>query len=122
MVIGRGCRREDPNQHVVLLLLRKKYGKKSTEKKVWKKKYGEKIREKRTGKSTGKKVRPFRLRDFVTSGEKGPTRADIAQRPVAHAQNIIPNMASSSHVTSGSSSSLLRKCDLNCAHILLVCE
>jgi hypothetical protein len=56
MVIGRGCRREDPNQHFVLLLLRKKYGKKSTEKKVWKKKYGEKIvRGKNTRKKNGKK-------------------------------------------------------------------
>ena len=46
MVIGRGCRREDPNQHFVLLLLRKKYGKKSTEKKV---------RGKNTRKKNGKK-------------------------------------------------------------------
>ena len=37
----------------------------------------------------------------VTSGEKGPTRADIAQLPVTHAQNILPNRASSGHVTSG---------------------
>jgi hypothetical protein len=89
-----------------------------------------KVRGKNTRKKNGKKYGekskagqgPFRLRDFVTSGEKGPTRADIAQRPVAHAQNIIPNMASSSNVTSGSSSSLLRKCDVNCGHILLVCE
>jgi hypothetical protein len=35
----------------------------------------------------------FRSRDFVTSGQKGSTRADIAQLPVAHAQNILPNRA-----------------------------
>jgi hypothetical protein len=56
MVIGRGCRREDPNQHFVLLLLRKKYGKKSMEKNVRGKKNGKKVR----GGSTGKKVRPDR--------------------------------------------------------------
>jgi hypothetical protein len=39
--------------------------------------------------------------DFVTSGEKGPTRADSAQLPIEHAQNTLPNMASSCHVTSG---------------------
>jgi hypothetical protein len=64
------------------------------------KKYGEKSMGK---KSTGKNIKAeqglFRSRDFVTSGEKGPTRADIAQLSVAHAQNILPNMASS--VTSG---------------------
>jgi hypothetical protein len=43
----------------------------------------------------------FWSRDFVTSGEKGPTTADIAQHPVTHAQNILPYMASSGHVTSG---------------------
>jgi hypothetical protein len=32
----------------------------------------------------------FRSRDFVTSGKKGPTRADMAWLPVAHAQNILP--------------------------------
>ena len=32
----------------------------------------------------------FRSRDFVTSGQKTPTRADMAQLPVAHAQNILP--------------------------------
>ena len=35
----------------------------------------------------------------VTSGEKGPTRADIAQFPVAHAHNILPDMVFSGHVT-----------------------
>jgi len=34
----------------------------------------------------------FRSLDFVTSGEKGTTRADIVQLPVAHAQNILPDM------------------------------
>ena len=29
----------------------------------------------------------------VTSGQKGPTRADIAQLPFAHAQNILPDRA-----------------------------
>ena len=60
MVIGRGCRREDPNQHFVLLLLRKKYGKKSTEKKVWKKSTGKKYEKKEREKVRGKKVRPDR--------------------------------------------------------------
>ena len=41
----------------------------------------------------------FRSRDFVTSGQKAPTRADIAQLPVAHAQNILPDMVTSGHVT-----------------------
>ena len=74
------------------------YGEKRTGKKYGGGKYGKKSK-------AGQE--PFRSRDFVTSGEKSPTRADIAQRPVAHAQNIFPNMASSGHVTSGSSSSLL---------------
>ena len=30
---------------------------------------------------------------------KGPTRADIAQLPVAHAQNILPDSVTSGHVT-----------------------
>ena len=55
-------------------------------------------------KSTGKNIKAeqglFRSRDFVTSGEKGPTRADIAQLSVGHAQNILPNMASSGHFRS----------------------
>jgi hypothetical protein len=55
-------------------------------------------------KSTGKNSKAgqglFRSRDFVTSGEKGPTRADIAQLPIAHAQNILPDMASSGHFRS----------------------
>jgi hypothetical protein len=33
------------------------------------------------------------LPDRVTSGQKGPTRSDIAQLPVAHTQNILPDMA-----------------------------
>jgi hypothetical protein len=43
--IGRGRRREHPKHHCVLLLLRKKYGKKSTGKK-----YGESTGEKNKGK------------------------------------------------------------------------
>ena len=34
----------------------------------------------------------FRSREFVTSGQKGPTRADMAQLPVAHAHNIFSDM------------------------------
>ena len=75
MAIGRGRRREHPNQYFVLLLLRKRDGKKirknSTEKK--KKVRENKVREKSTGKkntgkkSTGKKVRPGRASsDHVT--------------------------------------------------------
>jgi hypothetical protein len=56
----------------------------------------------------------FRSREFVTSGQKGPTRADMALLPVAHAQNILPvpvtdvtsghvTNDTSVHVTSGSS-------------------
>ena len=35
----------------------------------------------------------------VTNVTSGPTRADIAQLPVAHAQNILPNMNTFGHVT-----------------------
>ena len=35
----------------------------------------------------------FRSRDFVTSGEKSPNRADFAQLRVAHAQNILSDSA-----------------------------
>ena len=75
--------------------------------------YGKKVQGKNTGKkvrereSTGKKVRPdglFRSREFVSSGEKGSTRSDIAQLPVAHAQNTLPNRplsVTSLPVTSG---------------------
>ena len=35
----------------------------------------------------------FRSCDFVTSGQKAPTRADMAQLPVAHAHNILPDNA-----------------------------
>jgi hypothetical protein len=48
----------------------------------------------------------------VTSGEKGPTRADIAQLPVAHAQNILPNRAPSCHVTFGHFRSSMRTVSL----------
>ena len=67
MVIGRGRRRGDTNQHCVLLLLKKIRGEKVRERvrkkkekiKVWKKntgikKYGKKVREKSTGKCMGK--------------------------------------------------------------------
>ena len=53
MVIGRGRRREHPNQHFVLLLLRKKYGKKNT----WKKSTRKKIYVKKVRKKPEKKVR-----------------------------------------------------------------
>ena len=35
----------------------------------------------------------FRSRDFLTSGQKATTREDMAQLPVAHAQNILPDSA-----------------------------
>ena len=59
MVIGRGRRREHPNKHFVLLLLRKKYGKKIRKNSTEKKKVREnKVREKvRRRKNTGKKER-----------------------------------------------------------------
>jgi hypothetical protein len=75
----------------------------------------------------------FRSRDFVTSGQKAPTRADIVQLPVAHAQNILPDMVTSGHVTnvssghvtsghvtSGCSPLLSLKCVFVRAHILLI--
>jgi hypothetical protein len=51
----------------------------------------------------------------ITSGHvthfrlKGHTRADTAQLPVAHAQNILPD-------------TIHRKYDLSCTHILLLLE
>jgi hypothetical protein len=70
----------------------KKYGGISTGKKYWRivqkkvreakstgnKKYGKKVRTKKYGKKSNAGQGLFRSRDFVTSGEKGPTRADIA--------------------------------------------
>ena len=55
MAIGRGRRREHPNQHFVLLLLKKILGKKAREK-YGEKKYGNKktTGEKVWGKNTGK--------------------------------------------------------------------
>ena len=56
---------------------------------------------------------------------KGPTKADIAQLPVAYAQNILPDWAlgtwltSRGHMTSGCSPLLPHKCDFVRAHILL---
>ena len=77
----------------------------------------------------------------VTSGQKALTRIDMAQLPVAHAQNILPDRVTScrvtavtsghvttvtyghvtsGHVTSGSTTAQHhRKYDLCCAHILL---
>ena len=69
-------------------------------KKVLEKKYEGKKYEKKSKAEQGL----FRSRDFVTSGEKGPTRADIAQLPVAHAQNILPNRAASGQ-------GIFRSCD-----------
>ena len=75
--------------------------------------------------------RLFRSHDFVTSVQD-PTRENIAQLPVAHAQNILPDMVISGHVTdvtsghvtdftSGSTTSQHHlKCDLSCTHILLL--
>jgi hypothetical protein len=113
--------------------IRKKIRENSTGEKYTGKKYGKKIWEKSTGVgSMGKNSKAgqdiFWSRDFVTSGVKGPTRADSAQLPVEHAQNTLPNMASSGHVTSGHFRIrhfgrfrlLLLKYDLNCAHILLL--
>jgi len=72
----------------------------------------------------------------TTTRVRKKTRETVAQLQVAHAHNILPVRASSGHVThvtsglvndvtsglvtSGRSTSLhLRKCDLNCPHILL---
>jgi hypothetical protein len=45
----------------------------------------------------------FRWRDHFRS--KGPTRADIAQLPVAHAHDILPDRVTFGHGTSGSTTS-----------------
>jgi hypothetical protein len=72
----------------------------------------------------------------VISGQKALTRVDMAQLPVIHAQNILPDRVTSchvtavtsghvttvisGHVTSGSTTAQHhRKYDLSCAHILL---
>jgi hypothetical protein len=94
MVIGRGRRTERPQPTFCTTTKKKngqKYGKTVLKKKV----RGKKDREKSTGKKHVKKSTP----DRVSSGEKSPTRADIAQLPVAHAQNTLPNRAASGHVT-----------------------
>ena len=81
MDIGRARRREHPNQHFVQLLLEKIQG--------------EKVREKKRGKKSGRATSGqglFRSRDCHFRS-KGLTRADIAQLPVAHAQNILPDRA-----------------------------
>ena len=54
----------------------------------------------------------------VTSGEKGPTRADIAQLPVAHVQSILPNRSPSGHVTSGYFWSSMRTVSLPLAPLI----
>ena len=52
---------------------------------------------KKRGKKPGMRRTYFRDRNTsgqvtdVTSGQKGPVRADMAQLPVAHAQNILPD-------------------------------
>ena len=107
----------------------KKYSKKGTGKKVRKKSTKKKVR----GKSTKTKRKAgqglFRSREFVNFGEKGPTRADIAQISVVHAHNILrtgPLPVTSGHFQSSMPTvslpaappqSLLRKYGLNCAHI-----
>ena len=78
------------------------YGEKIQEKSMGNKKYGKKT----TGKNSKAGQVLFRSHDFVTSGERGPTRADIV--PFAHAQNILPNRASSGHVTSDQACTMVR--------------
>ena len=111
-VTWRGRRREHPNQHcllllrvlrnfrlrihtqgnpeggssdrrshpvAILLLLRKKRGEKTG--------HAQNLLPVRATSGQG----PFRPRDFVTSCQKDPTRADMAQLPVGHAQNILPD-------------------------------
>jgi hypothetical protein len=48
---------------------------------------------KKRGEKRGMRRTYFRSRNFVTSGQKAPTREDIAQLPVAHAQNILPEVS-----------------------------
>ena len=112
MVIGRGRRREDPNQHFILLL-RKNAGKNGHPQNIlrtgslrWSQSHVTSdqncttilVKKKTRGKS--------RACAEHTSGQghfrsKGSTRADMAQLPVAHAQNILPDRVTSGHVTSG---------------------
>ena len=72
-------------------------------------------RKKNAGENRGIRRTYFRPHDSRHFRSKGPTRADIAQLPVAHVQNILPDRArdwvTSGHVTSGSTSQHLRKCD-----------
>ena len=89
MVIGRGRRRQPPNQHFVLLLS-KKYGKK-----IRGKKYGKKVRPDKASSGhvtlslpvkkapLGRTLRNFRLRIRRTYFQTGP----------------LPDRASSGHVT-----------------------
>jgi hypothetical protein len=106
MVIGRGRRREHPmdtpegvtwplvtsGSHVttVLLLLKKSAGKTG---------HAQNLLPVRTTSGQGL----FQSRDCHFRS-KGPTRADMAQLPVAHAQNILPDRVTSCHVTDVTSS------------------
>ena len=61
---------------------------------------------KKRGKKPGMRRTYFRSLTLpVTSifhfRSKGPTRADMAQIPVVHAHNILPDSATSGHMTSG---------------------
>jgi hypothetical protein len=83
MVIGRGRRREHPNQQFVLLLLRKKYGKKVRGNKVRGKKYG--------GKKYGGKSRD------VTSGQ-ACARYHFRLFPIAPPQMLLENRLYTTHI------------------------
>ena len=74
---GSSDRRSHPV--AILLLLRKRRGEKTG--------HAQNLLPVRATSGQG----PFRPRDFVTSCQKDPTRADMAQLPVGHAQNILPD-------------------------------
>ena len=101
MVIGRGRRREHPNQHVVLLLLKKIRGKKvrgggggggstgkSTKKKekksMRKKSTGKKYREKKYGKIRGE----GKGKSHVTSGDFTSGHAQWSDPPHGSSTNV----------------------------------
>ena len=121
MVIGRGRRREHPNQHCLLLLrvlhnfrLRihtpKGTPKGSSDFRSLPVAMLLLLRKKTGGKAGhAQNLLPvratsghglFQSRNWRHFRSKGSTRADMAQHPVAHAQNILPDRVTSGHVTS----------------------
>jgi hypothetical protein len=110
MIIGRGRHREHPNQHCLLLLRVLHNFRLHTPKGTPKGVKWPSVTSGSHGTTTKKKGRKkaghaqnvlpvratsrqvlFQSRDWRHLRSKGPTRADMAPLPVAHAQNILPN-------------------------------